>query len=123
MPQFWLSFREHIALIWEWLRAILWYVLNWVKLGIYKWLRMNCGMCVGCFYGVSGITIFGVWFLLWWSGGERLFIIIHSSEEERFDGEIILRCTASASHRMKIKRSRAVKDVVAPNVETTFHIM
>ena len=37
--------------------------------------------------------------------------------------EITLRCEAKASHKMKIKNIRAVKDSRDPIEDTTFHII
>lgn len=55
---------------------------------------------------------------LWWSGGSLFF---HSKDGDRCDVEITPRWQIKASHSMKMNRRRATKDIVDPNVDTTFH--
>lgn len=47
----------------------------------------------------------------------------HSIDDGMWYLEITLRCEANASHRIKIKNIRAVKDRRDPIDDTTFHII
>jgi hypothetical protein len=57
---------------------------------------------------------------LWKSRGS---MSCHSSEVGICEEEITPRCTAKASHRRKMKNSRATNETIEPILETTFHLV
>lgn len=64
--------------------------------------------------------IAGVSSCLWNLKGVRSF---HSKEEGMCPEEITPRWAAKASHRRKIKKSSATKEIIEPTLDTTFHLV
>lgn len=58
--------------------------------------------------------------LLWKSRGRRS---CHSSDVGWLLAEITPRCAVKASHKIKMNRRRAIKEIIDPMEEITFHLV
>jgi hypothetical protein len=58
---------------------------------------------------------------LWKSNGRAS--LVHSIDDGICGLATILRCLTKASHKMKINRRSATKDIIAPIDDRTFHLV
>lgn len=69
---------------------------------------------------VGGVVIIEVSGGLWKSNGR---VSCHSIADGWWCDEITFRCATNLSHRMKMKRRRAIKEIIDPREEITFHLV